>query len=178
MRHAPFIALVFGGIIAGALGGAACSLCGDGTCDESETCTTCPSDCGACAPSCGDGTCDSSETCSSCEGDCGTCSPTCLALGDGCAEAGACCSGTCTEGVCACATGLEACGDSCVDVSTDPDHCGGCFTACWNGTCQAGACMCPEGWVYCSGGFFSGCMQCDGMLTGLCECCLGPACDA
>ena len=34
--------------------------CGDGTCNGSETCVTCPGDCGACVttPSCGDGSCD------------------------------------------------------------------------------------------------------------------------
>src|SRR5437867_814954 len=47
--------------------------CGDGVCNGSETCSSCPGDCGACAPSCGDGICSGSETCSSCPGDCGLC---------------------------------------------------------------------------------------------------------
>jgi hypothetical protein len=51
--------------------------CGDGTCNGTETCSTCPSDCGACPPSCGDGTCNGSETCSTCASDCGTCASTC-----------------------------------------------------------------------------------------------------
>jgi len=47
--------------------------CGDGTCDASESCTSCSSDCGVCPPVCGDGTCEGSESCSSCSSDCGTC---------------------------------------------------------------------------------------------------------
>jgi len=49
------------------------SGCGDGTCDTSESCTTCPADCGACGPECGDGICDTSESCSTCDLDCGRC---------------------------------------------------------------------------------------------------------
>jgi Carbohydrate binding module (family 6) len=56
----------------------ACPLsCGDDTCNGTETCSTCASDCGACPPSCGDGTCNGSETCSTCASDCGTCASTC-----------------------------------------------------------------------------------------------------
>jgi hypothetical protein len=49
-------------------------------CNGSETCSSCPVDCGACLPSCGDGTCNGSETCSSCPGDCGPCT---ITLNDG-----------------------------------------------------------------------------------------------
>ncbi len=49
------------------------STCGDGTCDASETCSTCSEDCGVCPPVCGDGTCDASETCGTCSADCGAC---------------------------------------------------------------------------------------------------------
>ena len=46
--------------------------CGDGVCgnSESEDCSTCPDDCGAC---CKNGICDLSETCCTCPGDCGSC---------------------------------------------------------------------------------------------------------
>jgi hypothetical protein len=48
--------------------------CGDGTCDSSEDCSSCPEDCGQCQSSpCGDGTCDADEDCSSCPDDCGAC---------------------------------------------------------------------------------------------------------
>jgi len=54
--------------------------CGDGTCSNGETCSTCPSDCGTCPvvpppASCGDGTCNNGETCSTCPSDCGACTP-------------------------------------------------------------------------------------------------------
>ena len=45
--------------------------CGDGTCDSSEQCESCPADCGVCE--CGDGLCSTDETCASCEMDCGAC---------------------------------------------------------------------------------------------------------
>ncbi|MBU0478728.1 hypothetical protein KKC91_09200 [bacterium] len=48
--------------------------CGDGTCNGTETCSSCPGDCGTCpSPICGNGVCDAGETCSSCPGDCGSC---------------------------------------------------------------------------------------------------------
>src|SRR5215471_11223584 len=50
-------------------------FCGDGLCNNGETCSTCPTDCGTCAPFCGDGRCNGTETCSTCPSDCGTCPP-------------------------------------------------------------------------------------------------------
>jgi uncharacterized repeat protein (TIGR03806 family) len=49
--------------------------CGDGTCNGTETCSTCASDCGACS-TCGNGVCGSGETCSTCQADCGPCGST------------------------------------------------------------------------------------------------------
>ena len=46
--------------------------CGDGTCNNGETCSFCPSDCGSCAY-CGDHNCNDGETCATCPGDCGVC---------------------------------------------------------------------------------------------------------
>jgi hypothetical protein len=59
-------------------------VCGDGTCDGTETCLSCPADCGSCpaVPVCGDGTCDGTETCLSCPADCGSC-PAVPVCGDG-----------------------------------------------------------------------------------------------
>ena len=75
--------------------------CGDGECNGSESCISCPSDCdllccgngvcdaGECSSCpddcsytdcCGNGTCDPMEDCSTCAADCGTCPPYC---GDG-----------------------------------------------------------------------------------------------
>jgi len=52
--------------------------CGDGNCENSENCSTCEADCGACGPECGDGACDATESCSICEADCGECSIDCV----------------------------------------------------------------------------------------------------
>jgi len=65
--------------------------CGDGNCDDSEDCTTCPADCGACGPVCGDGTCDATESCITCATDCGECPIDCvhsadLPVCDGCID--------------------------------------------------------------------------------------------
>jgi hypothetical protein len=66
------------------------TVCGDWACRGTETCSTCPQDCGVCQVCgngicevneycqqdcgfCGDHLCQGSETCSSCCGDCGTC---------------------------------------------------------------------------------------------------------
>ncbi|MBS3142856.1 hypothetical protein J4464_05720 [Candidatus Woesearchaeota archaeon] len=51
------------------------SSCGDASCNGAETCSSCPSDCGACTetPVCGDASCNGAETCSSCSQDCGSC---------------------------------------------------------------------------------------------------------
>lgn len=76
--------------------------CGDATCNNSETCSSCPGDCGGCCGNgvptdagencddgntlsgdgcsstcqteiCGDATCNAGESCTSCPGDCGSC---------------------------------------------------------------------------------------------------------
>lgn len=51
-----------------------CSTCGDGRCYGTESCASCPGDCGTCS-TCNNGTCDAGESCSSCPSDCGTCKP-------------------------------------------------------------------------------------------------------
>jgi len=55
-------------------------VCGDRACNGTETCSSCPQDCGQCPPPppsvvCGDGICNGSETCSICSIDCGACTP-------------------------------------------------------------------------------------------------------
>lgn len=49
--------------------------CGDGSCNNGESCSSCSSDCGNCEY-CGNGNCNSvTESCSNCPSDCGTCPP-------------------------------------------------------------------------------------------------------
>jgi hypothetical protein len=95
------------------------AVCGDQTCNRpDETCTSCPSDCGACPlPVCGDALCNGTETCESCEGDCGYCpvEPTC---GD---EA---CNGTETCSSCA-----RDCGQCPVPYSGPCDNDGECASS-------------------------------------------------
>lgn len=63
---------------------------------------TCAQDCGACAPRCGDGSCNGTESCSTCPGDCGTCTVSCSSLGN-CAScvADTRCGWCATTGACA-----------------------------------------------------------------------------
>lgn len=51
------------------------TACGNGVCDPTETCTSCPGDCGTCPTvGCGDGSCARpAETCATCAVDCGSC---------------------------------------------------------------------------------------------------------
>jgi hypothetical protein len=106
--------------------------CGDGRCDDNETCNTCALDCGPC-PSCGNGKCDNGETCSSCPMDCGDCA-TC---GDGkctmpqencqnCAPDCGACPG-CGDGKC------TAPQETCFSC---PQDCGQC-KGCGDGTCES-----------------------------------------
>ncbi|OGZ35099.1 MAG: hypothetical protein A2174_00435 [Candidatus Portnoybacteria bacterium RBG_13_41_18] len=48
----------------------AAPACPDSVCNGSETCSTCPQDCGSCVNACGNGLCDGQETNSTCPTDC------------------------------------------------------------------------------------------------------------
>ena|GEM_PF-2695734 len=53
-----------------------------------------------------------------------------------------------------CELGKENCGGECVDLNSDPSHCGECFNACLPGeVCGMGECLaeCPEGLTECDG---------------------------
>jgi hypothetical protein len=106
------------------------SLCGDGTCNESETCATCPEDCGPCPPVCGDGVCDECETCGTCPEDCGPC-PTSCTTSDDCVPAQCCHPSSCTHRA-------HAPASTC---------CGACDAGCMEGTmdCGQGTCFCRDG---------------------------------
>ncbi len=117
-----------------------CNLCGDTFCGEQETCQSCPADCGPCEE-CGDGECVAAEDCYSCPPDCGYC-PEC---GDGiCGEMENCfaCPDDCGECVGNCGDGECGANETC---NTCAEDCGEC---CGDGTCDGGAgedCVsCPE----------------------------------
>ncbi len=122
--------------------------CGDGTCNGTETCTTCAGDCGPC-PTCGDGTCNGAETCETCAGDCGACCGNGVcdeteACGTCAADCGAC--PTCGDGACtgseACDTCAADCGACCGDgVCDGAEDCASCGADCGScGTCGDGTC--------------------------------------
>lgn len=52
-----------------------------------------------------------------------------------------------------CAVGFAQCGSQCVDLRSDPRHCGGCSVTCGSGECKAGVCQSPRnlwrtaGWI-------------------------------
>lgn len=53
----------------------------------------------------------------------------------------------------ACDGGRVRCGGVCIDVSSDPGHCGGCGMACGAGlACVSGSCACPPGDPGCTTG--------------------------
>lgn len=91
-------------------------------------------------------------TCGDCDVTCGSSAPYCTKLdtGLGC--------------VAACAEGTTDCGGSCVDLSSDPRHCGGCGVRCIAppnavATCMAGECSfeCDEDYADCDGDAANGC---------------------
>lgn len=57
-----------------------------------------------------------------------------------------------------CAQGLTCCIDTCVDLSSDPMHCGDCMTVC-PGTQCSGVCTgaCAPGFLDCDGNIINGC---------------------
>eukprot|EP00727_Mastigamoeba_balamuthi_P014846 m51a1_g9988 putative domain protein (1173) ;mRNA; f:31566-35895 len=97
------------------------ALCGDATCDSSlgETCSSCPTDCGAC---CGNGACDTAlgENCKNCPSDCSKpcCGDGICGLVSGANETSCSCPSDCT-GAC--------CGDG---VCASSENCSSCFKDC------------------------------------------------
>jgi len=80
-------------------GGSVELYCGDESCNNGETCSTCPEDCGSCQEYCGDDGCSNEETCTTCPEDCGSCTCTSNWL---CTAWSNCANGvqtrTCTDG--------------------------------------------------------------------------------
>lgn len=110
--------------------------CGNGTCTLPETCSSCPSDCGACLPVCGDSSCAvGTETCASCPADCGVCTPTC---GNGLCQPPETCQSC--QADCGACLPEPSCGDnSCNNnetCSSCPTDCGLCVPTCGDATCN------------------------------------------
>jgi hypothetical protein len=105
------------------------------------------------------------------------CGTTCVS-GDDRANCGGCgkacpAGAICQSGVCRfCDTGLTLCGNTCVNLATDPANCGSCGRTCPSGRCGNGACGCDnqditscpdgcscessaQGGSYCAGAFTS-----------------------
>jgi len=131
--------------------------CGDGKCDDGETCQTCALDCGTCS-TCGNGTCDSGETCSNCPMDCGECAvcgdgkcempqENCQNCAPDCGICPGCGDGKCTPPNETCFSCPADCGNctGCGDGKCEsnetcascPQDCGSC-DVCGNGVCQTG----------------------------------------
>lgn len=134
-----------------------CGACGE-ICGEYQTCVrgvcTCPTgemwcegrctqvatdyrNCGGCGVRCADG-----ELCAA--GSCVTnrteCSPPCI--GDQ----------LCQDGVCVCPSGQSLCDGRCVNLNSNPDHCGSCNFACdADQGCTSGECTCKRGESACGG---------------------------
>jgi hypothetical protein len=142
----------------GSVCGLTCSgSCGDGVCDASESCQSCPNDCGPCN-TCGDGICGMGESCQSCSTDCGPCN-TCgdgvCDMGESCqscaSDCGAC--NTCGDGVCDASESCQSCASDCGPCGTcshdectiggplDPS-CGMCVAA----ICQVDPFCCAVSW--------------------------------
>jgi len=123
-------------------------VCGDGTCNGGESCSSCFADCGACIV-CGDGSCNGGEECGTtdnypeCNDDCGVCPPPPPpppVCGDGTCNGGESCSSCfadcgaceyCGDGTC---DGTEDCGDTNNAPECNAD-CGAC-PYCGDGTCN------------------------------------------
>ncbi|MCA9537832.1 MAG: chitobiase/beta-hexosaminidase C-terminal domain-containing protein, partial [Myxococcales bacterium] len=154
------------------------SACGDGACVGTETCATCPADCGAC---CGDDACDpaANEDCATCPADCAcpqgeVCSPLARACVPGCTP-------DCTDAEC----GDDGCNGSCGRCAAD-EVCGAdrqcapvCVPDCRGRVCGDDGCdgvcgVCPEGAVCgpggaCFGGAVCDCDDAEICLDGLCR---------
>ncbi len=184
--------------------------CGILSCDagwddcDSDYATGCEADltsaatCGSCdnachfdnaAASCDAGSCVMGA-CDTLWGDCDTdpangCETDLRSDDSNCGECGRTCTPPefCTQGACGdtCAPGLDRCGDECVDLDTDVNHCGHCDTVCTvaNGTpaCVSRSCgiqSCNPGWGDCDSNYTTGCETPLGTDTNCSTC--GDAC--
>ena len=123
-----------------------CGSC-DVACAAADVC-----DAGECVEACRDGRVDCARACIDLTSDpfhCGECSEVCDLGGEcvasDCKDA---CGDTCDRGrevcvdqECRCRAGFTMCGGTCVDLETDPEHCGECDMGCGGLPCGAGECQ-------------------------------------
>ncbi len=153
-----------------------CNLCGDTFCGAQETCQSCAADCGPCED-CGDGDCAAPEDCHSCPPDCGYCED----CGDGvCGELENCfaCPADCGDCVGNCGDGECGANETC---NTCAEDCGEC---CGDGTCDGGAgedcTSCPEDCSTCADCGDGVCGEgetCDSCPDDCGDCCGDGICD-
>jgi len=116
------------------------ATCGDGVCQDDDTChedpTTCPADCGFC----GDGTCRDPENASTCAKDCSVCGDNVCSEGE-------------TNG--SCANDCPVCGDDiCNPLCENLENCPADCSECGDGTCSANETKtsCPQDCNVCGDG--------------------------
>ncbi len=131
--------------------------CGDGTCNSTETCSSCPADCMPCMARCGDGTCNGTETCASCAADCTGAMCMTARCGDGTCNRAPAGTETCTN----CSDDCGACPPVCGDGACNgTETCASCEMDC--GLCGTD-CMACAGPSDCASGSFCGVRRCDGV---------------
>ena len=123
-------------------------VCGDGFCDKNggETYATCAEDCPDISYYCGDGTCNNGETCGDCEQDCGTCMSNMEYCGDNTCNNGEDCN-SCSQDCGSCSVS-EYCGDGSCNNGED---CNSCSQDCGSCSGGGGYDPCPGGWMGYSG---------------------------
>jgi hypothetical protein len=141
----------------------ASAVCINGVCEDGESCSTCPGDCGACPAVCGNGSCENGETCSTCLGDCGACPAVC---GNGSVESGEICDGSNLNGqTCAILKfigGNLTCNPDCKSVVTSA-----CTTSCTKQKFYRDS----DGDGYGSTSYVSQCSQPAGYVANKLDCC-------
>jgi hypothetical protein len=112
----------------------------------------------------------------------------CRDTGHSCAANAQCCSGVCgpkdSRGrrTCACPPGASECGRDCVDLTTDPRHCGACGNRCPAGSaCNGGTCGASNGSTCtsgndCASGVCVDGICCDQACDGACQSCSTGTC--
>ncbi|GMV38815.1 MAG: hypothetical protein AMXMBFR64_05310 [Myxococcales bacterium] len=117
--------------------------CGDGACNQGETCASCPADCPGC---CGNGVCEAGEDCIECQADCGPCAAT-----NGCTTSpSAGCDG------CGCQACVQTYDPFCVLTAWDND----CVTLCKSKTKCGYNCDAESGGTGCFPSTKKGCGNC------------------